>query len=266
VSRCSYLFIPTNPRPVGGAYNCGARAITSIVGWSSAPRSEQQLCQLRGLNIKSWIAKSGMGEPKTGSGSHSPTSGPKSSSGRQRIISSCLTCRRRKVKCDHVHPVCGACQRGSHVCTWTEQVQTPTVAGRISKSSATGGGKIAKNSDVQSRLDRLELLLEKAVAGQGQVPQTSVRSSADFDRKDRQTQSIPSPNSQMSNGQGMAADDGDGVLLLDEGRSQFVSSLHFALLADEVRTCAVLWLWLGPRLLPEGWYLAGARSRLRFTS
>lgn len=258
--RCSYLFIPTIPKPVSAAYDSGA--ITSILGWSSAPRSEQQLCKLRGPNIKSWIAKSGMSEPKTGSESHSPTSGPKSSGGRQRIISSCLTCRRRKVKCDHVHPVCGACQRGSHVCTWTDQVQTQTVAGRISKPSVTGSGKIAKNSDVQSRLDRLELLLEKAVAGQGQIPQTSVRSSADFERKDHQAQSIPSPNSQMFTGQGMAADDGDGVLLLDEGRSQFVSSLHFALLADEVRTCAVLFSWQGPRFPMKERHLGCAGSHL----
>jgi hypothetical protein len=111
----------------------------------------------------------------------------------------------------------------------------PVAAGRISKPSILGNGKIAKNSDVQSRLDRLELLLEKAVAGQGSLPQTSLRSSADFERKDHEAHAMPSPNSQMSAGQGMAADNGDGVLLLDEGKSQFVSALHFALLADEVR-------------------------------
>jgi hypothetical protein len=30
------------------------------------------------------------------------------------------------------------------------------------------------------------------------------------------------------------ADDGDGTLLLDGGQSKFVSSLHYALLAEEV--------------------------------
>jgi hypothetical protein len=179
-----------------------------------------------------------MSESKTSSGPQSPTSASKSSGGRQRIISSCLTCRRRKVKCDHVHPVCGACTRGSHLCTWTEQVQGQTVAGRVSKPTLGGNGKIAKNSDVQSRLDRLELLLEKAVSGQGTIPQTYARSDTDLNRRDHEAHMIPSPNSQNPIGQGMAADDGDGVLLLDEGRSQFVSSLHFALLAEEVRTTA----------------------------
>jgi hypothetical protein len=141
------------------------------------------------------------------------------------------------VKCDHVHPICGACTRGSHVCTWTDHVPGQTAAGRITKPNASGFGKVAKNSDVQSRLDRLELLLEKAVAGQGSIPQTSVRTSGDYERRDPEAHHTPSSHSQTSLGhQGIQADDGDGVLLIDEGRSQFVSSLHFALLAEEVRT------------------------------
>jgi hypothetical protein len=125
------------------------------------------------------------------------------------------------------------------VCTWTEQVQGQTVAGRISKPALGGNARIAKNSDVQSRLDRLELLLEKAVAGQGTTPHTHVLPSTDLDRRGHEAHLMSLPNSHTSIGQGMTADDGDGVLLLDEGRSQFVSSLHFALLADEVGNDAI---------------------------
>ncbi|KAH5039225.1 hypothetical protein HBI75_067130 [Parastagonospora nodorum] len=114
-------------------------------------------------------------------------------------------------------------------------MHTPAVAGRISKPSTTGNGKITKNSDVQSRLDRLELLLEKAVAGHGGTSQASVRSSADFERRAQDVHTEPSPNSQTSAGQGMTADEGEGVLLIDQGSAQFVSSLHFALLADEIQ-------------------------------
>jgi hypothetical protein len=177
-----------------------------------------------------------MGETKTGSGSgpQSPSSVGKNSGGRQRVISSCLTCRRRKVKCDHAHPVCGACTRGNHVCTWTDQNQAQTAGGRITKPSIGANGKTTKNNDVQSRLDRLEQLLEKAVAGQGAMSQTITRS---IEKTDYEAHLTPSSDSQAPLGQqGMAADDGDGVLLLDEGRAQFVSSLHFALLADEVRS------------------------------
>jgi hypothetical protein len=191
-----------------------------------------------------------MDETVSSSGPQSPSSVGKNSGGRQRVISSCLTCRRRKVKCDHAHPICGACTRGSHVCTWTDQAQAQTAGGRITKPSIGANGKITKNNDVQSRLDRLELLLEKAVAGQGTMSRNLVRSIADIEKRDYEARSTPSPHSQASVGQqGIAADNGDGVLLLDEGRAQFVSSLHFALLADEVRNITE------PRLpLPQGLY------------
>lgn len=177
-----------------------------------------------------------MAEPRTDVGlqAHSPNSSSsgKPNGGRQRIISSCLTCRRRKVKCDHVHPICGSCTRGNHICTWTDQSQ-PTSAGRISKPANAINGRIAKNSDVQARLDRLELLLERAVGTQKVDLNSPARSSADYDRREFEV-TTPSSNSQTSQGQGIASDDGDGTLLLDGTQSKFVSSLHYALLADEV--------------------------------
>lgn len=115
-------------------------------------------------------------------------------------------------------------------------MQPTSGTGRIAKPVVANNGKIAKNSDVQARLDRLELLLERAVAGQGPKPSSSVRSSADFERKDLEAALTPSSNSQTSHGGGIASDDTDGTLLLDGDQSKFVSSLHYALLADEVST------------------------------
>jgi hypothetical protein len=107
--------------------------------------------------------------------------------------------------------------------------------GRISKPSTTisGNGRIAKSSDVQSRLERLESLLEKAVSGQGGRPSVPARAIGDSEMRDHEVAFTPSSNSQTSQGAGMA-DDGDGTLLLDGGQSKFVSSLHYALLAEEV--------------------------------
>jgi|SRR5690242_10036279 len=174
-----------------------------------------------------------MVESKPGSRAHSPNMAGKGNGGRQRTIQSCLTCRRRKVKCDHEHPICGACTRGNHVCTWSDHLQGQISAGRVSKPSTQGTGRTAKNSDVQSRLDRLELLLEKAVSGQSSKTSVPARAIGDSEMKDHDAALTPSSNSQTSHGAGMA-DDGDGTLLLDGGQSKFVSSLHYALLAEEV--------------------------------
>jgi hypothetical protein len=176
-----------------------------------------------------------MVETKPGAQAHSPNLAGKSGGGRQRTIQSCLTCRRRKVKCDHGHPTCGACTRGNHICTWSDQLQGQTGAGRVSKPSTPGSARIAKNSDVQSRLDRLELLLEKAVIGQGGRPPVPTRVIGDSEIRDHEATLTPSSTSQASHSGGIA-DDGDGTLLLDGGQSQFVSSLHYALLAEEVST------------------------------
>lgn len=43
-----------------------------------------------------------------------------------RQITSCLTCRRRKVRCDRRTPICAVCQRGNHVCSYQSIAQTRT--------------------------------------------------------------------------------------------------------------------------------------------
>ena len=169
---------------------------------------------------------------------HSPNAASKPSGGRHRIISSCLTCRRRKVKCDHVHPICGACTRGNHVCTYASDHMTASSIGsngnRVSKPASTGNNKLARNGDVQARLDRLEMLLEKAVSGQSSSQQSPKHSYREEEHGHESEHPSPSMTSQTSQGAGMSSDNNYGTLLLDGGQSKFVSSLHYALLADEV--------------------------------
>ena len=161
--------------------------------------------------------------------SHSPTSSkPHATGGRQRVIASCLTCRRRKVRCDHGHPICGACTRGNHVCHYaTDQSLSQISSSRVSKPVTQNGKGGSRNVDVQARLDRLELLLEKAVSGQGATSEPSKTSSGEGERRESELHSTPSSNSQTSHGVGMSSDNNDGTLLLDDGKSQFVSSLHY---------------------------------------
>ncbi|KAF2715017.1 hypothetical protein K504DRAFT_368193 [Pleomassaria siparia CBS 279.74] len=163
---------------------------------------------------------------------------PQPSGGRQRIIASCLTCRRRKVRCDHGHPICGACTRGNHTCHYaTDQGLGPTASNKVSKPVTHNGKAGSQNADVQARLDRLELLLERAVLGQApELPKTTSE-----DKNNPESQDTPSSTSQISHGAGISSDNNDGTLLLSEkGQYHFVSSLHYALLADEIQDIKAL--------------------------
>ncbi|KAF2012527.1 hypothetical protein BU24DRAFT_351626 [Aaosphaeria arxii CBS 175.79] len=178
---------------------------------------------------------------------------PQPSGGRQRIISSCLTCRRRKVRCDHVHPICGACARGSHVCTYaTDQPVGPTSTTsttRVAKpTSSSNVAKSSRGTDVQARLERLEVLLQKAVAGQSAAQRTPEKHPLVTEKRDTEIDFSPTSRSQSSQGAGISSDNHDGTLLLDDGQSQFVSSLHYALLADEIQDIKAL---LGDRSVEE---------------
>lgn len=149
------------------------------------------------------------------------------------------------MRCDHGHPICGACTRGNHVCNYaSDQGLGQASSNRVSKSVAQNGKGGSRNADVQARLDRLESLLEKAVSGQAASSEPPKTSSGEGDRRESETQATPSSTSQTSQGAGISSDKDDGTLLLDDGKSHFVSSLHYALLADEVRiTYSLLCHW-----------------------
>ena len=174
---------------------------------------------------------------------------PLTTGGRQRVISSCLTCRRRKVKCDHGHPVCGACARGNHSCTYaTDQGVGPSSSGRVAKPALPGTGKGGRSTDIQARLDRLELLLEQAASGQAPLGELRRPKQARASHEPEH-QFSPSSTSQSSHGAGISSDNHDGTLLLADGQSRFVSSLHYALLADEVSAVHAYLLHSYPTLL-----------------
>jgi len=174
--------------------------------------------------------------------SHAAGESQKGRSGsRQRNIISCLTCRRRKVRCDHQYPICSACQRGSHTCTYaTAPNEGNDGSSRVSKTFS--GGQRSSQTALNARLDRLEALLEQAFVGPGiptahpapQLPNTAggeTSLSAAYN-------SHPTHQSSASADGRMLAGGSDGTLLLGEGQSHFVSSLHWALMADEVGICS----------------------------
>ncbi|KAG5206118.1 Bikaverin cluster transcription factor [Trichophyton interdigitale] len=170
---------------------------------------------------------------------------------RQRAIAACLTCRRRKVKCDHGQPICSPCLRGNRACSYVKsQSNLPTAASvtstrstnRVPRSNLRAG-----QDEIRNRLERLERLLERAISGgsnttrspdlhigQGRGPQTPTnagQNSATTDTKPA------NPKCET-----LSVDGYDGALLLEAegGQSRWVSSLHYALLADEIHDVKML--------------------------
>ncbi|KIX07844.1 uncharacterized protein Z518_02498 [Rhinocladiella mackenziei CBS 650.93] len=54
---------------------------------------------------------------------------------RNRTSYSCLTCRRRKVKCDKVHPVCGGCKKANEHCLYGQDNSATTISSSANASS-----------------------------------------------------------------------------------------------------------------------------------
>ncbi|KAF5537311.1 C6 transcription factor [Fusarium mexicanum] len=154
-------------------------------------------------------------------------------SNRKRVITACLTCRHRKVKCDHGQPVCSPCKKGNRVCTYTN----PQSA---SQSSRLGSGNRVSRSnrqtgqdDIKNRLERLEQLLERALNGGPSLSQNPTNTASNPEHTHSKYQGLSSsPNPQSET---LSTDGYDGALLLESqgGQSRWVSSLHYSLLADE---------------------------------
>ncbi|KAH8702191.1 putative C6 transcription factor [Talaromyces proteolyticus] len=183
-----------------------------------------------------------------------PVGNQKSSNNRQRIVTSCLTCRRRKVKCDHKQPVCSTCERGKHPCSYIKSQPSPpsrppATINRTSRPRPRDG-----QDEIRNRLERLEKLLEQAIAGGNGMSQPSPSGVLDSRMEtsgngDHRVASVvtPTPNNRSET---LSIDGYDGALLLEaeNGQSRWVSSLHYALLADEINDVKML---LGNQAAPD---------------
>lgn len=160
---------------------------------------------------------------------------------RQRTITACLTCRRRKVKCDHTQPTCTPCKKGNRACIYA----IPQPASH-NPSHAREGNRVSRSNlrtgqeEIRNRLERLERLLERAIVSGGSIsqsPDVRVYSSENPRDVDQVKGASPNPRAET-----LSTDGFDGALLLEaeEGQSRWVSSLHYALLADQVCLSALM--------------------------
>ncbi|KAF5619471.1 C6 transcription factor [Fusarium sp. NRRL 52700] len=172
-------------------------------------------------------------ESQTGTSKVNQTNG-------KRVITACLTCRRRKVKCDHAQPVCSPCKKKNRVCNYTSPQSTsqssrPIIGNRLSRSSRRTG-----EDDIKYRLERLELHLERALIGGSAISQHPGDAASNFEHPYSIHHGLAS--SSIPQTETLSTDGFDGALLLggQGGQSRWISSLHYSLLADEIRDVKVL--------------------------
>ncbi|EXJ61866.1 hypothetical protein A1O7_02296 [Cladophialophora yegresii CBS 114405] len=78
---------------------------------------------------------------------------------RNRTSYSCITCRRRKVKCDKTRPVCGGCQKANEQCLYHDDM-TPAAAEVLTNEDTGQGWKKRKSSLAEQ--ESLEMLAAPA--------------------------------------------------------------------------------------------------------
>ncbi|KAF9639211.1 putative chromosome condensation protein [Lasiodiplodia theobromae] len=207
---------------------------------------------------------------------------------RRRAITSCDTCRRRKVKCDRNHPICSACRTAGRPCLYNESsvrqlgihaaapppgssrrrgvrndspstttTTTATTSGvqRRQRSSTSARWSPTSYDGIDTRLERLESLLERVIHASStaaaaappsashrtpvpvaQQQQQQLEEAVDSQQNSRHVSTRASPEQPSPAAEPIRAEkDDDGTLLLGQGGSQFVSSHHWSLLATELQ-------------------------------
>jgi hypothetical protein len=168
-------------------------------------------------------------------------------SNRQRQILSCLTCRRRKVGCDHKQPICTACERGGHDCEYTPGTHAnahSVQSGRVRKSTSSDATKQKDNpKQIEARMEKVETLLHIIMGATGSpqcrtTPSEAIGPSLFTTGSQSRNRSISTNGSSSLDGYSstgnLTNDGGEGTLLVENGQSRFVSAMHWSLLAGEV--------------------------------
>ena len=87
---------------------------------------------------------------------------------RNRASYSCMTCRRRKVKCDKIHPVCGGCQKANEQCSYSDDASAAD--SQTTKSKVDNGHVWKKRKSSIGGVDSTAILNAAAIASDGSKP------------------------------------------------------------------------------------------------
>ncbi|PGH31177.1 hypothetical protein GX50_06056 [[Emmonsia] crescens] len=96
---------------------------------------------------------------------------------RSRVSKSCLTCRRRKVKCDTVHPICGTCEKTKSECLYSSSPLTDPFQSRHHSRDNSHGTKRRRelNDPVNNDPSSAELLSPYNILREIQRGQAALR-------------------------------------------------------------------------------------------
>lgn len=149
-----------------------------------------------------------------------------------RPITSCLSCRHRKVKCDRRQPQCSKCERGGHACSYVSKQESS----RIMKPRSTSGSTMSSSTlaRINPGLQRLANFMAQARAYEESSAHGPLSQSLDTFIPTSTTQPTSAADSSGAHNPRSEED----ALILDNGVPHFVSGKHWAWMAAEVRLTA----------------------------
>ena len=136
---------------------------------------------------------------------------------------SCVTCRRRKVRCDKIHPSCTNCSKAGIECIFPGP-------GRAKRKT-----RKPQEAELLARLKKLEGVIQslgaqveedKGIRGPSVMP--SIQGEAEAHQDDQGGGTDAKRNS-------VVIDQQVGRLVINEGRSRYVSNTFWASMGDEVQ-------------------------------
>ncbi len=145
---------------------------------------------------------------------------------------SCVTCRRRKVRCDKLHPSCTNCTKASIECVFPGP-------GRAKRKT-----RKPQDAELLARLKKLEGVIQSLGAqgeddkGAGVAKGPAVMPSIQGELEAHQRQeTLQNGNNELQPLRSDSMDKQLGRLVINEGRSRYVSNAFWASMGDEVSYC-----------------------------
>lgn len=139
---------------------------------------------------------------------------------------SCVTCRRRKVRCDKIHPSCTNCTKAGIECVFPGP-------GRAKRKS-----RKPQDAELLARLKKLEGVIqslgaqvEEEKGTRGPSVMASIQGELEAHREQSSCQNGHTDPKRRSS---MIIDKELGRLVINEGRSRYVSNTFWASMGDEV--------------------------------